>query len=112
MGVMQLVCYRLYWSVDPFLGNAGIRSVMTENRFSKLYQFLHLNNNETAAPRGDPNYDKLHKVRPLLDMVKSTFKSKYNPNKNQTIDEAMVKYKGRFSIKQYMPGKSLNDEKL
>lgn len=57
MGVMQLVCYRLYWSVDPFLGNAGIRSVMTENRFSKLYQFLHLNNNETAAPRGDPNYD-------------------------------------------------------
>lgn len=32
MGVMQLVCYRLNWSVDPFLGNAG----MTENRFSRL----------------------------------------------------------------------------
>lgn len=40
----------------------------------------------------------------LLDMVKDTFKSKYNPNKNETIDETMVKYKGIFSIKQYMPG--------
>lgn len=45
-------------------------------RLSRLYQFLHLNNNETVAPRGDPNHDKLHKVRPLLDMVKGTIKSK------------------------------------
>lgn len=80
---------------------------MTENRFSKLYQYIHVNNNQTAVPRGNEGYDKLHKVRPLIDMVDQTFKDHYMPNQNQTVDEAMIKYKGRFSIKQYMPGKPI-----
>ncbi|XP_052083040.1 piggyBac transposable element-derived protein 4-like [Mytilus californianus] len=107
MGVMQLASYRLYWSSDPFLGNTGIRSVMTENRFSKLYQYIHVNNNQTAVPRDTEGFDKLHKVRPIINMVDHTFKDHYKPKQNQTVDEAMVKYKGRFSIKQYMPGKPI-----
>ncbi|VDI11982.1 Hypothetical predicted protein [Mytilus galloprovincialis] len=107
MGVMQLSSYRLYWSSDPFLGNTGIRSVMTENRFSKLYQYIHVNNNQTAVPRDSEGFDKLHKVRPMINMVEHTFKDHYKPKQNQTVDEAMVKYKGRFSIKQYMPGKPI-----
>ncbi|XP_063442592.1 piggyBac transposable element-derived protein 4-like [Mytilus trossulus] len=40
-------------------------------------------------------------------MVDHTFKDHYKPKQNQTVDVAMVKYKGRFSIKQYMPGKPI-----
>jgi hypothetical protein len=83
---------------------AGIRSVITGNRLSRLYKFSHFKENQTAAPREGERYDKLHKVRPLLEMTDNTFRSRYKPQMNQTIDEAMVKYKGRFSIKQYMPG--------
>lgn len=60
-----------------------------KKRFSRLEQFLRINNNETVA-----------------QSIKGIFRFlKYNPNKNQTIDEVMVKYKGIFSIKQYMPVK-------
>lgn len=62
---------------------------MTKKRFSRLEQFLRINNNETVA-----------------QSIKGIFRFlKYNANKNQTIDEVMVKYKGIFSIKQYMPVK-------
>lgn len=60
-----------------------------KKRFSRLEQFLRINNNETVA-----------------QSIKGIFRFlKYNSNKNQTIDEVMVKYKGIFSIKQYMPVK-------
>ena len=42
-------------------------------------------------------YDKLYKIRPIITMTKETFKDCYNPGKNQTVDEAMIAYKGRLS---------------
>ena len=56
-------------------------------------------------PRGHRDYDKLFKVRPLLDIISRTFRDEYKPSKFVSIDEAMVKYKGRLGFKQYMPMK-------
>ena len=56
-------------------------------------------------PREDRNYDKLFKVRPLLDAVSTTFRQEYRPSKFLSVDEGMVKYKGRLGFKQYMPMK-------
>ena len=53
-------------------------------------------------PREDANYDKLFKVRPLLDAITKQFCEVYNPAQNLSIDEAMIAFKGRLSIKQYM----------
>ena len=49
--------------------------------------------------------DKLFKVRPLLDRLANTFRKEYRPSKFVSIDEGMVKYKGRLGFKQYMPTK-------
>ena len=51
----------LYWSKDETLGVAFVKRVMPRDRFDKLTQCLHLNN-ENAIPQGQPNHDKLFKV--------------------------------------------------
>ena len=53
--------------------------------------------------RGDENFDKLFKVRNFLEDLNTKFSLNYNPHREQAIDEAMIKYKGRTSLKQYMP---------
>ena len=50
-------------------------------------------------PPGDPGYDRLSKVQGVLDMIEEKFASLYNPSRENAIDEAMVPYKGRSSLK-------------
>lgn len=45
--------------------------------------------------RGQPGFDKLYKVRPLLDALKTRFKQQYSPHYIQAVDEAVIAYKGR-----------------
>ena len=40
-------------------------------------------------------------------MTQQSFKQHYNPGKNQTVDEAMITYKGRLSYIQYLPAKPI-----
>jgi hypothetical protein len=54
--------------------------------------------------RGTPGFDKLFKVQPFLESIHS---SQYVPHKEVAIDEAMIKFKGRSSLKQYMPMKPI-----
>ena len=51
-----------YWSKDETLGVAYVKKVMPRDRFDKLTQYLHLNNNENLIERGKQNHDKLFKV--------------------------------------------------
>ena len=52
------------------------------NRFDKLSQYLHVNNNENQVPRENPAHDKLFKVRPVLDRVVECCKMELRPDKN------------------------------
>ena len=40
-------------------------------------------------------------------MVQESFKVHYNPGKNQTVDEAVIGFKGRLSFVQYLPAKPI-----
>ena len=40
-------------------------------------------------------------------MLRQSFLSSYNPHCENSIDEAMVKFKGRSTLKQYMPKKPI-----
>lgn len=104
-GIKSLPETRLYWSKDKFLGVPTVQKIMPRNRFEKIRQYLHLNNRENMLRREDPAHDKLFKVRPLLDALSATFREEYQPSKFVSIDEGMVKYKGRLGFKQYMPMK-------
>lgn len=105
MGIHQLPALKHYWSSDPFLHVESVSTVMTANRFKKIIENLHCNDNETQTSKSDPNYDKLHKVKPLLEVLNENVRKVYKPSSVVTVDESMIPFKGRYTLKQYMPNK-------
>ena len=105
MGIVRLPSIALYWSTDDFFGNVGIKKVMTKNRFEEINAFLHFNDSTREPARGTDGFDRLYKVRPVIDYVKGNFLSNFQPSKNISVDEGMIAYKGRVSFRQYMPQK-------
>lgn len=106
-GIKRLPANRLYWSEDPLIGVPFVQKVTSRNRFDKLSKYFHVNNNANQVPRENPRRDKLFKVRPVLDRVVQCCKMELRPQKDLSIDEAMVKFKGRLGMKQYMPMKPI-----
>ncbi|KAL3225327.1 hypothetical protein MRX96_025862 [Rhipicephalus microplus] len=105
MGIKRSPSDRDYWSTAPDLHDPFISKVMPVNRFGWLLSHLHLNDNILQPARDHPNFDKLYKVRPLLTELSKTFAENYLPTELLAIDESMIKFKGRSSLKQYMPKK-------
>ena len=56
---------------------------------------------------GVVGFDKLYKIRNFNNNVRANFLSNYDPHREQAVDEAMIKYKGTTSLKQYMPMKPI-----
>ena len=52
----------------------------------------------------DPNYDKLYKVRPVVDSVLKKCRQ-IPPEEVHCIDEQIIPTKGRSNTKQYLPNK-------
>ena len=92
---------RMYWI--QYTRYPLIADIMSRNRFDTLLKYLHFNDN-ASMPFGQEGYDKLHKVRPLIEAVRRKF-LEIPPSEHQSIDGQMVPFKGRSSIKQYMKNK-------
>ncbi|XP_006872930.1 PREDICTED: piggyBac transposable element-derived protein 4-like [Chrysochloris asiatica] len=107
MGIHVLPELRHYWSSDPLLGLSSVPDFMTKARFKKLTENIHCNDNSKAVPKGEPGYDRLHKLRPIINALNSRLKEVYMPSSVMAIDESMVPFKCRSSIKQYMPIKPI-----
>lgn len=103
MGMHEVPSLDMFWSSDPLFGVPPIVAVMSRDRFKKILQGLHLNDNSKTPGRGDTNFDKLYKVRPLLDLMNNQFQTQSVTSSSMSIDEAMILFKGRSSLKQYMP---------
>ena len=106
-GLVSLPSLSDYWETNTIFSQPGIVKGMSRNRFEQLCGRLHFNDNRSAPERGTPGYDKLYKIRPVIDDICAKSKTLYNPGKNISVDEAMVKFKGRSSIKQYQPLKPI-----
>ncbi|XP_051167290.1 piggyBac transposable element-derived protein 4-like [Leptopilina boulardi] len=107
MGIHRLPQQKNFWSTDPALRVDFIANIMTRDRFSKIAEILHLNDNNKVLEKSDPNYDRLFKVRPLVDHLNKKAQEIYSPSKVLAVDESMIKFKGRSSLKQYMPMKPI-----
>ena len=105
MGINHLPAIDDYWSRDPHLRYAPIADRISRQRFRDISRYLHFVDNDHLAPRGDPSYDRLGKVRPLIEHLSERFEDVYKPTQNVAVDEAMIKFQGRSSLKQYMPMK-------
>nr|CAH7764664.1 unnamed protein product [Callosobruchus chinensis] len=107
MGIKPLPSMRDYWSSRRELRDPFISSCMSRDRFIWLTRNIHLNDNSVQPKPHEDNFDKLYKMRPMLDILSETFISSYKPSIHQAIDESMIKFKGRSSLRQYMPMKPI-----
>ena len=79
--------------------------VIKRDRFSLIMKFLHLSDNTQYIPKGQPGHDPLYKLRPLFQPLIANFQESYTLNRELSVDEAMIGFKGRLSFIQYMPKK-------
>ena len=82
-------------------------SRISRDHFFELHRFLHFAENSSLHPPGHPSYDKLGKVQPILIRLAEAFQTVYSPQVNVSVDEAMIRFKGRSTLKQYMPKKPI-----
>ena len=107
MGIVRLPHLYDYWSSNEVLHCFPVASRITRKRFLDLRRFLHFVDNEMLPVRGEEGYDRLGKVRPVIEAIRHSFLSSYSPHQQCAIDEAMVPFKGRSSLKQYLPKKPI-----
>ena len=102
MSIISLPRTRLYWSLS--LGVNQISDIMSRTRFEAIKKYVHFNDNSSTLTPGDEGFDKLFKVRPLLDHLRAKFNS-IPMDQMLCIDEQMIPFKGASSLKQYIPKK-------
>ena len=103
MGINYLPSLNDYWSRDPRLRYAPVADRISRDRFREVSRYLHFVDNDTLVPHGEEGHDSLGKVRPVIDYLSRKFAEVYQPHHDIAVDEAMIKFQGRLSLKQDMP---------
>jgi hypothetical protein len=90
------------------IANGGIyvpfvRNAMPKNAFWFVRQYIHFADNRRR------NDDPLYKIKKIVSKISDKLNLAWNANIIISVDESMIKYKGR-SVKfiQYMPKKPIN----
>src|SRR6218665_1442221 len=82
---------------------------MTELHFSLLQRFLHFVDNELLVGEGEKTR-KLLKLKPIMDKFRDKFKELYIPERDVSVDESLMLWKGRLAFKQYIQSNELGLE--
>lgn len=90
---------KLYWCADEDLSIPLVTKCISRNRYYEIKKYFHLANNERIDRK-----DKMYKLRPLMDKLNERFLQWGIFHKKLSIDEAMVKYFGHHSSKQFIRG--------
>ena len=72
-----------------------------------MTSFFHFVNKEDELPKDYPNYDRLFKLRPFVQEIRRQLQQNYVPDCEVSIDETMVKFKGRKFFRQFLPSKPI-----
>ena len=94
-----------YWSLNDMLSTPFFPKVFSRNRFAEIQRNLHFSATLPAPDLSDPKRDKLHKVRPLLDLVLPKWSSAVTPGRYLSVDETIIPCRGRISFMCYSPMK-------
>lgn len=108
MGCKRLPSHRQYWMrSESFLHCQLISEVMSRDRWEQILRCLHLvDNNTVVRDPKDPTFDRIAKTRWLVDMFVEVSEAIYNLEREITVDECVIPYKGRYCfIRQFMPDK-------
>nr|XP_037285708.1 piggyBac transposable element-derived protein 4-like [Rhipicephalus microplus] len=103
MSLIKLPQTRMYWSQRFRVSQ--VADTMTRDRWEEIKQSLHFSDNQEAPDQNDPERDRLYKVRPLLDHLVAKC-HEIPKSQKLCVDEQLVPFKGRSSLKQYLLNKA------
>jgi len=84
----------MYWSTDELFYTPIFVSHATGS-FSNFAD-------NSACDVSDPARDRLHKIRPEIDFVRRRCREVYYPCTEVCVDEPLVLFKGRLSLRQFI----------
>lgn len=102
MSVVRLSQTRTYWC--PEANIRAVADVMSRERWERIKSCLHFAENTKVPEKGTPEYDKLYKVRPYVNILNEKFNT-IPMNMNVCGDEMMVPYKGSQGPRYYIKSK-------
>lgn len=94
MSIVKKSNIRMYWTTDPLLATPVFQEYMSVKRFELIHRYLRY-----CYDDGDET-EKLRKVKPFFEMINEKFKKLFRPGENISVDESLLKFKGRLSIRQ------------
>ena len=107
MGIIRLPRIKDYWSlgfgVDFFKNHLKVPG----NRFYAISKCIKFSDPaaDVKNVKGEEGYDPILKIRALMDHMKERCRVLLHPDRYISIDERMLRLKGRHSMRQYVPCK-------
>ena len=68
---------------------------MSRNKFQRIQRYLHFNDDNAAGK----NEDRLYKIRNILDIVENNFRTNYVPDREISLDEGTLGWRGRLCFR-------------
>ncbi|KAK7175582.1 hypothetical protein R3I93_002491 [Phoxinus phoxinus] len=107
--LVRLTNIRDYWRTNTIFSLQFPHSVMTRDRYQVISWNIHMSDPDEDVhndqKKGTPAYDRLFRLKPLLDDIKHACRSFYHPRQNLSVDERMVATKAHSGMTQYMKAK-------
>jgi len=74
---------------------------MSRNRFQLIQRYLQFNDNNAA----ETNENRVYKIRTILGIVVNNFRTNYIPDRDISLDEGMLGWRGHLRFRVCNPGK-------
>lgn len=104
MGMAEVLRLHLYWKTTGIFRGPLPPNIMPRKRFSALLVFLHVSDPEDFGAAA--SVGKTWKVYWLLKHINQRSARFFQPRRDLSVDERMVKSKARSGIRQYIRDKS------
>ncbi|XP_042904032.1 piggyBac transposable element-derived protein 3 [Parasteatoda tepidariorum] len=101
MGCVTFSRLRMYWQAE--YKYPPVSNIISRDRFLALRNAFHVV--DINNPPGNVNENKLWKIQPVIDAVRKVCLSLPRDNVTYSIDEQMIPFTGRCSLKQYVKNK-------
>ncbi|KAF2902654.1 hypothetical protein ILUMI_03532 [Ignelater luminosus] len=69
-----------------------------------ISRYLHANNNVIAPQKGDPDFDKIYKIRPIVNRLNKVYKEAFSSSRHMSVDESMIGFKLETMMKSTKRG--------
>ncbi|XP_042601397.1 piggyBac transposable element-derived protein 4-like [Cyprinus carpio] len=109
MGMVKLISIKDYWRQGSLFSVPFPATIMSRDRYRTISWNMHMSNpaedKENDKKKGTNEYDRLFRVKPLMDTIRLACKTIYHPRRNLAVDERMVACKASTGMTQYMKAK-------